>query len=308
MKNLKLITLCLSLAVFTACSSDDDNTPPLSEEEQIALLVQEVRTATTSFSNINAAMNAGWNTDLSGCVEHPAFGGMGHHYARLEFMDGRVNHLEPQVLLYVMNENEQMEFLGVEYIVPFDILPADSEPPVLFFQEFHANHHLGLWALHVWTERTNPGGMFEDFNPTVNCDNWINYLISQVRTETAAYHDFDVAMSAGWNNPMSDCVEHPTEGGMGFHYGRMEYFDGRVNHLEPQVLLYNKDENDEWEFLGVEYIVPFAILPADAEPPVLFNQPFHQNPNLEIWALHVWTEKENPSGIFNDWNPNVSCN
>jgi len=162
MKNLKLITLCLSLVIFAACSSDDDNTPPLSEEEQIALLIQEVKSATASFTNINAAMNAGWNTDLSGCVEHHVLSGMGHHYARLEFMDGRVNHLEPQVLLYAMNANEQMEFLGVEYIVPFGILPADADPPVLFFQEFHANHHLGFWALHVWTERTNPGGMFED--------------------------------------------------------------------------------------------------------------------------------------------------
>lgn len=308
MKNLKLITLCLSLAVFTACSSDDDNTPPLSEEEQIAQMIQEVRNATAAFTSINAAMNAGWNNDLSGCVEHPVLGGMGHHYARMEFMDGRVNHLEPQVLLYAMNENEQMEFLGVEYIVPFGIIPADADPPVLFFHEFHANHHLGIWALHVWTEKENTNGMFEDWNPAVSCDNWINFLLNQVRAETAAYHDFDAAMTAGWNNQMSDCVEHPTEGGMGYHFGRMEYFDGRVNHLEPQVLLYNQDENEEWEFLGVEYIVPFAIHPADAEPPVLFNQHFHANPNLEIWALHVWTEKENPSGIFSDWNPDVSCN
>lgn len=84
--------------------------------------------------------------------------------------------------------------------------------------------------------------------------------------------------------------------------------DGRVKHLEPQVLLYNQNENEEWEFLGVKYIVPFAIHPADAEPPMLFNQQFHQNPDLEIWALHLWTEKENPNGIFYDWNPNVSCN
>lgn len=308
MNSLKTLSLLLIVLLFTACSGDDDNTPQLSEEEQIAQLILEVKAATSSYSNINTAMNAGWNTDLSGCVEHPTAGGMGHHYANLEFMDGRVNHLEPQVLLYAMNANEEMEFLGVEYIVPFDILPANSEPPVLFFQEFHANQELGIWALHVWTEKENPNGMFEDFNPSVNCENWINYLINQVRTETAAYIDFNAGMNAGWDTQMSDCVEHPTEGGMGFHYGRMEYIDGRVNHLEPQVLLYNLDENEEWEFLGVEYIVPFAIHPADAEPPMLFNQPFHQNPDLEIWALHVWTEKENPNGIFYDWNPNVSCN
>ena len=133
MNFLKSVFLLIFLCLFVSCSKDNDSTPPLSEEEQIALMIQEVKAATSSYSNINDAMNAGWNTDLSGCVEHPTAGGMGHHYANLEFMDGRVNHLEPQVLLYAMNENEEMEFLGVEYIVPFDILPANSEPPVLIF-------------------------------------------------------------------------------------------------------------------------------------------------------------------------------
>jgi len=309
MKFLKSIYFVFTLSLFIACSNDDDATTTEStQEEQIAQMLQEVRSATSSFSNINTAMTAGWNTDLSGCVEHPIEGGMGHHYAQLEFIDGRVNHLEPQVLLYVMNENDEMEFLGVEDIVPFDIVGPDETPPSLFFHDFHANDEQGFWALHVWTEKENPNGMFEDWNPGVSCDNWIDFLLNQVRAETVTYQNFDDAMSAGWNNQMSDCVEHPTEGGMGYHFGRMEYFDGRVNHLEPQVLLFNQGENEEWEFLGVEYIVPFAIHPAGAEPPVLFNQHFHQNPNLEIWALHVWTEKENPNGIFYDWNPNVSCN
>jgi hypothetical protein len=26
-----------------------------------------------------------------------------------------------------------------------------------------------------------------------------------------------------------------------------------------------------------------------------------------IWALHVWLWKHNPSGMFADWNPNVTC-
>ncbi len=300
-----ILMLALFTLTWTACTKDDDDEP--TQDEIIAQLLDEVRAATSAYHNIDAAINAGWAVDLSGCVEHPVHGGMGHHYARLEYIDGRVNHLEPQVLLYAMDANHQMQFLGVEYIVPFDIVPDDGTPPNLFFHDFHANHHLGIWALHVWTEKDNPNGIFEDWNPTVNCDNWIGFLLNEVRTQTAAFHDFDAAMSAGWNNPLSDCVEHPTEGGMGYHYGRMEFFDGRVNHLEPQVLLYNKDQNDEWEFLGVEYIVPFTIHPADADPPMLFNQHFHPNPNLDIWALHVWTEKDNPNGIFYDWNPNVTC-
>lgn len=135
----------------------------------------------------------------------------------------------------------------------------------------------------------------------------IDQMLDEVRTLTAAYHDKQKGIEAGWSNDLSGCVAHPTEGGMGHHYARMEYIDGRVNHLEPQVLLYEPHADGSFEFIGVEYIIPFAILPADAEAPELFFHKYHANPGPEIWALHVWTEKHNPKGIFNDWNPNVTC-
>lgn len=135
----------------------------------------------------------------------------------------------------------------------------------------------------------------------------IEQMLDAVRATTAAYHDKAKGIEAGWSNDLSGCVAHPTEGGMGHHYARMEYIDGRVNHLEPQILMYEPHEDGSFEFVGVEYIVPFAILPADADAPELFFHKFHANPHLEIWALHVWTEKDNPKGIFYDWNPNVTC-
>lgn len=135
----------------------------------------------------------------------------------------------------------------------------------------------------------------------------VTLMIEEVRESTDAYTDHNTALNSGWNTEMSPCVEHPTEGGMGIHFGRMEYFDGRVNHLEPQILLYLPDGNGGMEFLGVEYVVPFAILPETEPAPKLFGQHFHQNHEQGIWALHVWTEKENPKGMFYDWNPSVSC-
>jgi hypothetical protein len=27
----------------------------------------------------------------------------------------------------------------------------------------------------------------------------------------------------------------------------------------------------------------------------------------DFYELHVWYAKANPSGLFNDWNPTVSC-
>ena len=33
---------------------------------------------------------------------------------------------------------------------------------------FHRNDTLGIWALHAWIWRPNPGGMHADFNPQVS--------------------------------------------------------------------------------------------------------------------------------------------
>ncbi|MEX0813947.1 MAG: hypothetical protein WD048_17135 [Chitinophagales bacterium] len=141
----------------------------------------------------------------------------------------------------------------------------------------------------------------EDIDP-------VEQKIQEIKESTSAYKDVNAAVSAGWSEVLSECVEHPDEGGMGFHYGRMEFFDGRQNHLEPQVMLFAPDGNGGLEFVGVEFIIPFSILDENSEPPVILGQEYHQNHVQEIWALHVWTEKENPKGIFFDWNPNVSCN
>lgn len=57
----------------------------------------------------------------------------------------------------------------VEFIVPFAVLPKTSTPPILFGQQFAVNDVFGVWALHVWTHRTNPSGLFASWNPRVHC-------------------------------------------------------------------------------------------------------------------------------------------
>lgn len=137
--------------------------------------------------------------------------------------------------------------------------------------------------------------------------NEVTRMIMEVRRATKIYKNHDKALAAGWDTDLSGCVSHPTEGGMGHHFGRLALIDGELNHLEPEVLLYLPDDKGRMELLGVEYLVPFAIHPVDTAPPMLFGQHFHQNPMIEMWTLHVWTEKENPKGIFYDWNPEVEC-
>jgi len=306
LKTVRAFATVILAALFISCSGSTSNEP----EDEVNIMIDEVRELTQNYRTLEDAAEAGWVADLSGCVEHPTEGGMGHHIGRPEYIDGRLNHLQPQILLFEPLEGGGAELVGVEYIIPFEILPETAEAPVLFDQPYDQNHELGIWALHVWTEKENPKGMFYSWNPNVSCQyavDEVEVMINEVRDVTQNYSDVDIAMEDGWDNIMSPCVEHPDLGGMGYHYGRMEYVDGRKTHTEPQVLLYEPLESGGLEFVGVEYIIPFEIHPEDAEPPVLFNQEYQQNHELGIWALHVWTEKENPSGMFSAFNPEVSC-
>lgn len=140
--------------------------------------------------------------------------------------------------------------------------------------------------------------------------------LAQVRRLTAPFHTFENGKAAGWDAPLSECVESPA-GGMGFHYGNMEYVDdgGVVDALQPEVLLYEPRKNGKMRLVGVEYIVPVEVeqdeegfFPRpDHDAPVLFDREFHWNPVLSLWALHVWIWRDNPSGMFADFNPKVTC-
>lgn len=161
-----ILVLCILVVSGISCSSSSSS----EEGDEIEIMIEEVRNTIQDYHNFEAASEAGWAVDMSGCVEHPEEGGMGHHYARPEYVDGRTNHVEPQILLFEPLENGGFELVGVEYIIPFDVLPADSEPPSLFDEDYHQNHELDIWALHVWTEKENPKGMFYDWNPNVSCE------------------------------------------------------------------------------------------------------------------------------------------
>ena len=135
----------------------------------------------------------------------------------------------------------------------------------------------------------------------------VSAWLAELRAATAAFHTMEVAVAAGWDTPLTDCFELPGVGGMGYHYGNVGLIDGVAEALAPEVLLYVPERNGRLRLLGVEYLVPFAFAPADGPPPSLHGVDFHQNPGAGLWILHAWIWKENPTGVFSDWNPTVSC-
>jgi hypothetical protein len=135
----------------------------------------------------------------------------------------------------------------------------------------------------------------------------VNKDLAALRRLTAAFHDFDKATGAGWSAQITPCLEDPALGAQGFHYGNPAFIDGEANVLEPELLLYEPQSNGRLRLVGIEYIVPFTVVPPTADPPTLFGQEFHLNFVFGVWALHVWVWRHNPSGLFADWNPQVSC-
>ena len=134
----------------------------------VAHQVAQLRALTAPFHRFEAAAEAGWSTQITECFEDPELGGMGYHYGNTALIDGHVDVLEPELLLYEPQKNGRLRLVGVEYIVPFDLW-TDAEPPSLYGLPFHRNEAFGLWVLHVWHYQHNPAGMFMDWNPTISC-------------------------------------------------------------------------------------------------------------------------------------------
>jgi len=132
--------------------------------------------------------------------------------------------------------------------------------------------------------------------------------INLLEKATTAFYSYDVAQASGWSAVISDCVESPT-GGMGYHVANPGELDAKpftLSLLRPEVLLYAPMADGSMEFLGVEYIVPYTLANAST-PPSILGQQLQYNPHLNIWALHVWTARQNPDGLFAPFNPTVSC-
>lgn len=135
----------------------------------------------------------------------------------------------------------------------------------------------------------------------------LNQDLAALRALTARYHDLEKAMAAGWNVLVPGCRDNPPVGGMGWHFLNPAYIGLDLDVLEPQVLIYEPEKNGRMRFVGVEYLIPFDLLPSTAEPPVLMGQEFLQNFGDNVWMLHVWVGRHNPDGMFATWNPKVSC-
>ena len=139
--------------------------------------------------------------------------------------------------------------------------------------------------------------------------------LAQVRAGTALYHDLDVALGDGYG-PLHTCTdENSGLGAMGQHYVRGDLVgDLEFDLSKPEVLVYEPTRDGGSRLVAVEFVV-FAE-PWDAvndDPPSLFGRDLRLVPEPNrygvpaFYQIHVWLWKNNPAGMFSDWNERVSC-
>lgn len=140
----------------------------------------KARQATARFHEVERAVDDGRFelADLEGltCIEDPGgAGGMGVHSVKGDLVgDGEIDVAQPEALIYDPSGPEP-RLVAVEYVV----LVADwgelRDPPTLFGRQFHlvgSPNRFGLppfYELHAWIWHHNPSGMFEDWNPRIDC-------------------------------------------------------------------------------------------------------------------------------------------
>lgn len=151
--------------------------------------------------------------------------------------------------------------------------------------------------------------------------------LAEVRWATAKFHRVEAAMEAGYTlgyvrptggDPIiTGCIAHATAGAMGFHYFNKALIDdwavnpqNPVDPLKPEGLVYAPGPDGKLQLVAVEYVVPSSGSAGGGveDAPTVLGMQMHILVKAVGWyILHAWIWRDNPTGMFMDWNPKVVC-
>ena len=165
--------------------------------------------------------------------------------------------------------------------------------------------------------------------------------LSVVRASTERFRDVNVALAEGYvRDPMNICdsaemMGKPAElGVMGIHFFRPDLLgitgppDPRVSGTgthtdfsQPSILIYEPQADGSLELVAVENLVFIEAWEAagHTERPTFHGRPYDRmadDPATQVdeahlfephYDRHVWLYRDNPNGIFAQFNPNATC-
>lgn len=181
---------------------------------------------------------------------------------------------------------------------------------------------------------TRPGPAAPTADPSTQANGGEAAALAVVRGATAAFHDVDKAIAAGYVSPVGGHCDEIGAGAMGVHSQNPRLIQNPALIPEqPEILMYLPTGDGNYRLIGVEYfqavllrntltgqVAPwFAPTPWPAEyvvvnsTPSLFGESFQGPMPGHIpgmpwhYDLHVWLWTPNPSGMFAQWNPSIRC-
>jgi hypothetical protein len=165
--------------------------------------------------------------------------------------------------------------------------------------------------------------------------------LDEVRQATERFRDVKVALAEGYiRDPMNLCETAPmmgrpaSLGAMGIHYFRPDLLgitappsprvNGNGTHTDfrkPSILIYEPQADGSLQLVAVENLVFAAAWRAAGhkEPPTFHGEKWDSmvdDPKTTVdeahmfephFDRHVWLYRENPNGVFAQFNPAVSC-
>lgn len=143
--------------------------------------------------------------------------------------------------------------------------------------------------------------------------------LAAVHDATADFEDVAAVEQAGYGELLDAegiaCIEHDDQGAMGIHHVHGDLVgDATLDAERPEAIIYEPTESGSLELVGVEYVVFQEAWDAENDTaPVLFGQEFsavgadNRYGIPAFYELHAWVWKDNPAGMFADYNPDVTC-
>lgn len=165
--------------------------------------------------------------------------------------------------------------------------------------------------------------------------------LAAVRAATERFQNVEVALAEGYiADPANMCdtasmMGRPAEiGAMGVHYFRPDLLgitappnprvDGNGTHTDfnqPSILIYEPQADGSMVLVAVENLVFKKAWEAagNSAPPTFHGVPWDHmfdDPNTAVdeahnfephYDRHVWIYRDNPNGVFAQFNPNVTC-
>lgn len=134
--------------------------------------------------------------------------------------------------------------------------------------------------------------------------------LAQLRFATAQFQSLEAARATGYGLLIghNQCFQDSAFGALGYRYIDIALLDANLDIQQPEAMVYAPGPQGGLQLVAVEYIVPVADWHAKHTGwPQLMGHQFHLNSSLNAYVLNVWAWEGNPSGMFEDWNSNVSC-